>query len=227
MSSLLWFSQKNNAERVIRYPGVKANETREVNVMKVGYARVSTEEQNLDLQSRALKAAGCDMLFEDQGVSGASFSRPGLTSMLAQLRSGDVLVVWRLDRLGRSLRRLIELIEGLNAKGVQFQSLTEAIDTTSCSGVLVFHMLAALAQFERSLIGERTRAGMHAARDRGRKLGRRPVLTPEQKAMALELLASCSLTDVATRFNVHPRTIRRARKQSEHANDSQNPELAA
>ncbi|MBN3802387.1 recombinase family protein [Paraburkholderia sp. Ac-20336] len=183
--------------------------------MKIGYARVSTDEQNLDLQTRALKAAGCQMLFEDQGVSGASFLRPGLSSMLEQLRAGDILVVWRLDRLGRSLRRLLELIESLSARGIQFQSLTEAIDTTSCSGMLIFHMLAALAQFERSLIGERTRAGMRAARDRGSRLGRRPVLTPEQKTEAIELLESCSISDVAAKFNVHPRTIRRARQQSE------------
>jgi len=185
--------------------------------MKIGYARVSTDEQNLDLQTRALTSAGCDVLFEDQGVSGASFSRPGLASMLTQLHTGDILVVWRLDRLGRSLRRLIELIEGLSARGIQFQSLTEAIDTTSCSGMLIFHMLAALAQFERSLIGERTRAGMQAARDRGCRLGRRPVLTLEQKAKVLELLASSTVTDVATKFNVHPRTIRRVWQQSEHA----------
>lgn len=185
--------------------------------MRIGYARVSTDEQNLDLQTCALRSAGCHVLFEDQGVSGASFSRPGLASMLAQLRAGDILVVWRLDRLGRSLRRLIELIEGLNARGIQFQSLTEAIDTTSCSGMLVFHMLAALAQFERSLIGERTRAGMRAARERGCKPGRRPVLTQEQKAKALELLASCTVAEVAMKFNVHPRTIRRARQQSEQA----------
>ncbi|SMG09038.1 recombinase family protein [Paraburkholderia susongensis] len=189
--------------------------------MKIGYARVSTDEQNLDLQTRALRSAGCRKLFEDHGVSGASFSRPGLASMLEQLRAGDVLVVWRLDRLGRSLRRLLELIEGLNAKGIQFQSLTEAIDTTSSSGVLVFHMLAALAQFERSLIGERTRAGMLAARDRGCHLGRRPSLTPEQKATAVELLESSTLTDVATKFKVHPRTIRRAKQQSEKAHSPQ------
>jgi len=186
--------------------------------MKIGYARVSTGEQNLDLQTRALKSAGCDVLFDDQGTSGASFSRPGLASTLARLRPGDVLVVWRLDRLGRSLRRLIDLFEGLNARGIQFQSLTEAIDTTSCSGVLVFHMLAALAQFERSLIGERTRAGMRAARERGCRLGRRPILTPEQKKEALELLTRLTITDVATRFKVHPRTIRRVRQQEEQRN---------
>lgn len=181
--------------------------------MKIGYARVSTGEQNLDLQTSALKSAGCDVLFDDQGVSGASFSRPGLASTLARLRPGDVLVVWRLDRLGRSLRRLIELFESLTARGIQFQSLTEAIDTTSCSGVLVFHMLAALAQFERSLIGERTRAGMRAARERGCQLGRRPILTPAQKREAVELLAHLPIADVARRFKVHPRTIRRVRQQ--------------
>lgn len=182
--------------------------------MKIGYARVSTDEQNLDMQIGALKSAGCDVLFEDCGVSGATFQRPGLASMLAQLHEGDTLVVWRLDRLGRSLRRLVELIEHLNAHGIQFQSLTETISTASCSGMLVFHMMAALAQFERSLIGERTQAGMRAARERGCQLGRRPALTPEQKEEALDLLDRCTITDVAARFKVHPRTIRRVRQQS-------------
>ena len=128
--------------------------------MKTGYACVSTEEQNLDLQISALKAARRDKLFEDHGISGASFSRPGLDAALLKLDEGDTLVVWRLDRLGRSLSKLVELIERLNRCRIQFESLTESISTTSSGGMFMFHMMAALAQFERSLISERTRAGM-------------------------------------------------------------------
>jgi DNA invertase Pin-like site-specific DNA recombinase len=140
--------------------------------MKIGYARVSTEEQCLDLQLTALKRAGCDTILSDHGASGSKFDRPGLNDALATLQPGDALVVWRLDRLGRSLSHLVEVVGDLGQQGIEFVSLTECIDTRSPTGMLMFHMIAALAEFERSLISERTRAGMAAARARGAKIGR-------------------------------------------------------
>ncbi|SNB79775.1 Resolvase, N terminal domain, partial [Arboricoccus pini] len=134
--------------------------------MKVGYARVSTDDQNLDLQRRALTAAGCEKIFEDQ-ISGASTKRPGLDDALAQCGNDDVLVVWKLDRLGRSLSHLIAVVQELGDKGCGFQSLSENIDTTTAGGRLVFHLMGSLAEFERALIAERTRAGLAAARMRG------------------------------------------------------------
>jgi DNA invertase Pin-like site-specific DNA recombinase len=128
---------------------------------------VSTEEQNLDLQRRSLKAGGCALVFADCGMSGVARSRPQLDKALAGLKQGDVLVVWKLDRLGRSLPHLIEVVQTLGERGVGFQSMSEAIDTTTAGGRLVFHIMGALAEFERSLIAERTRAGMAAAKARG------------------------------------------------------------
>ncbi|GAB6852495.1 recombinase family protein [Paraburkholderia kururiensis] len=178
--------------------------------MKIGYARVSTDEQNLALQKDALRRAGCDRLFTDRGVSGAEFSRPGLDAALASLTPGDVLVVWRLDRLGRSISKLIDLIAWLGRNDTGFVSLTEAIDTTTAGGVLMFHMMAALSEFERRLISERTRAGIIAARERGIVMGRRPALTPAQRSQAIALLQTLPIGEVARRFNVHPTTVRRA-----------------
>ena len=176
---------------------------------RIGYARVSTEEQNLRLQIDALNASGCEEIFTDQGVSGADFYRDGLDAALERLKPGDVLVVWRLDRLGRSLARLVDLITFLARRKVDFISVMESINTQSPGGVLVFHMMAALAEFERSVISERTRAGLAAARAQGSQLGRRRALSPTQRKQALKLLASQSITEVARRFGVHPRTIRR------------------
>ena len=140
--------------------------------MYIGYARVSTHEQTLALQQDALKAAQCGLTFTDT-ISGVKTERPGLQQALSHLRAGDTLVVWRLDRLGRSLKHLIETVTRLEAQGIGFKSLTESIDTTTPGGVLIFHVFGALAQFERDLIRERTRAGLTAARARGRQ-GRRP-----------------------------------------------------
>jgi len=154
--------------------------------MKIGYARVSTNEQNLNLQRDALKAAGCDWIIEDK-ASGGKVKRDGLERTRELLRPGDVLAVWRLDRLGRSLKHLIELMGELEGQGIGFQSTTEAIDTTTPGGKLVFHIFAALAEFERNLIRERTHAGLEAARARGRKGGRRPKLGDKQRALAVEL----------------------------------------
>ncbi|KVU91677.1 hypothetical protein WK76_15625 [Burkholderia ubonensis] len=178
--------------------------------MKVGYARVSTEEQNLMLQEDALFCAGCDVLYTDQGVSGAEFSRPGLNEALAAISSGDTLIVWRLDRLGRSLAKLIDLINYLAKRDIGFISLTESIDTSSAGGTLMFHMMAALSEFERRLISERTRAGMRVASARGKMIGRKPLLSLAQCRQAVTLLKTKSMTDVARKFKVHPRTLKRA-----------------
>src|SRR4051812_32795186 len=154
--------------------------------MRIGYARVSTTEQNLDLQRDALKAAGCSKIIEDT-VGGGKPQRSGLDRVRELLRNGDVLVVWRLDRLGRSLRHLIALMTELEGQGIGFQSITEAIDTTSPGGKLVFHIFGTLAEFERNLIRERTRAGLEAARARGRKGGRRHKLDDRKRALAVDL----------------------------------------
>ena len=178
--------------------------------MKIGYARVSTDEQSLGLQIDALTRAGCDVVFSDQGISGGDFHRPGLDAALARIEKGDALVVWRLDRLGRSLSKLIDLVNHLARRGIDFTSLTESINTASPGGRLVFHMMGALAEFERSLISERTRAGLAAARARGKKIGRRRQMTPDQCAHARVLLKTSTITEVAAHFNVHPRTVKRA-----------------
>lgn len=154
--------------------------------MLIGYARVSTDDQSLALQRDALSAAGCEQIFEDK-ASGAKADRPGLKQALAALRRDDTLVVWRLDRLGRSLKDLIVRADELRERGVGLKSLKEAIDTSSSGGELVFHMFGALAQFERALIRERTQAGLQAARARGRKGGRRKALDARQRAHAVEL----------------------------------------
>jgi DNA invertase Pin-like site-specific DNA recombinase len=155
----------------------------------IGYARVSSVEQSLDLQQDALKAAGCIQIFQDK-ISGAKADRPGLDLALAYLRPGDTLVVWRLDRLGRSLKHLIQTVETLQDRGVGFRSLQEAIDTTTSGGRLVFQIFGALAEFERSLIRERTMAGLEAARARGRNGGRRKKLSPAQQDLLFQLYDS-------------------------------------
>ena len=148
--------------------------------MLVGYARVSTDDQNLALQKDALEKAGCKKIFSDK-MSGAGAERPGLQDALDYLRNGeDTLVVWRLDRLGRSLKNLIELMNLLEERGIGFQSLQESIDTTTSGGKLIFHIFGALAEFERNLIRERTRAGLAAARARGKKGGRQKMLDKEK-----------------------------------------------
>ena len=155
--------------------------------MKIGYARVSTEDQNLALQRDALGAAGCERIFEDK-ESGAKADRPGLAEALAYARPGDVLAVWRLDRLGRSLPDLVRIVGELEKAGIGFESVTERIETGTAAGRLVFHVFAALAEFERNITRERTLAGLAAARARGRS-GGRPGIAPEKLA-ALEALAA-------------------------------------
>src|SRR5512147_1183903 len=147
--------------------------------MLVGYARVSTSDQTLDLQKDALQKAGCERIFTDT-ASGAKSERMGLDEALSYVRAGDTLVVWRLDRLGRSLTHLIETITALNNRKIGFKSITESIDTTTSGGKLVFHIFGALAEFERDIIKERTQAGLTAAKARGRKGGRPEALTPKK-----------------------------------------------
>jgi DNA invertase Pin-like site-specific DNA recombinase len=154
--------------------------------MLIGYARVSTDDQNLDLQRDALRQAGCKKICEDR-ISGAKAARPGLTLALEIARAGDVLVVWRLDRLGRSLHDLIVLAKTLEEAGIGLMSLQENIDTTTSGGRLVFHLFGALAEFERNLIRERTRAGLSAARARGRQGGRPKMLDAEKRQLTLRL----------------------------------------
>ena len=180
--------------------------------MKIGYARVSTDEQHLDLQLDALIAAGCDQIFTDRGTSGVQIERNGLRQALSIVGYGDTLVVWRLDRLGRSLGFLIELIENLGNNGAGFKSLTDGIDTTTTSGKFVFHIMGALAEFERSLIADRTKAGMAAAKQRGKHIGRPRKLTPHQVKHARLLLASGQETraGVAALLAVDVATLRRA-----------------
>ena len=178
--------------------------------MLVGYARVSTQDQNPALQLDALKAAGCEKVFTEK-ASGAQRDRPELAAALSYMRSGDSLVVWKLDRLARSLPQLIETVATLEDQGIGFRSLTEAIDTTTAGGKLVFHIFGALAEFERSVIRERTRAGLKAARDRGRKGGRPPALSAADLAVAMALLRDPAITvdEVATRLKVSPATLYR------------------
>ena len=154
--------------------------------MLIGYARVSTDDQHLDLQRDALRNAGCERVFEDT-ASGAKAERVGLAALLAASRAGDTVVIWRLDRLGRSLKDLIALVEQLDAAGVGLRSVQENIDTASIGGRLVFHLFGALAEFERNLIRERTQAGLMAARARGHNGGRKKRLDPAKREVALKL----------------------------------------
>lgn len=149
--------------------------------MLIGYARISTTDQSLDLQMDALRKAGCSVIFEDAGISGAKSKRPGLDKVLKRLNQGDVLVVWKLDRLGRSMRHLIELTSTFESKGIGFRSLSDAIDTSTPGGKLYFHLMGAIAEFERDLISERTKAGMAAAKARGIRMGRPRKPSPSQK----------------------------------------------
>jgi len=175
---------------------------------RIGYARVSTDDQNLDLQRDALRQAGCSVIYEET-ASGKSAARPELEQCRKALRAGDTLVVWRLDRLGRSLPDLVQIVAELEQRGVHFESLTEKIETSSAAGKLVFHVFAALAEFERNLIRERTHAGLAAARARGRKGGRKPALTPQQVREIKALLRDPSIpvASIADRYGVSRTTI--------------------
>lgn len=154
--------------------------------MLIGYARVSTHDQNLNLQRDALKKEGCKRIYTDK-ITGKTLNRDGLDKALDVLREGDTLVVWRLDRLARSLKHLIELITNLEERKIGFKSITESIDTTTSGGKLVFHIFGALAEFERNLISERTRAGLAAARARGKRGGRSKALDTKKRDVAIKL----------------------------------------
>ena len=200
----------------------------------IGYARVSTSDQDLALQLDALAKASCARVFKDK-ASGAKADRPELKAALGFVREGDVLTVWKLDRLGRSLPHLIETVNGLEARGVSFRSLTEAIDTTTPGGRLVFHIFGALAQFERDLIRERTRAGLEAAAARGRKGGRKPVVTAERLRRVQKLVdEGLTVREAAARVKVgktalyaalasngrtHPRAMTRTRRRRRARNE--------
>ena len=177
--------------------------------MLIGYARVSTQDQNLNLQIEALTKAGCEKVFEDK-VSGTRAERPGLTKALELMRTGDTLVVWKLDRLGRSVKHLVDLVAGLQKQGVQFKSLTDAIDTGTPSGRFFFHVMASLAEMERELTVERTRAGLEMARQLGRKGGRKRLMTDSKILSAKKLLANgVPPRDVAKNLGVSVPTLYR------------------
>lgn len=178
--------------------------------MLIGYARVSTADQKPELQLDALTAAGCEKVFVEK-ASGAQRDRPELAAAIAYARQGDTIVVWKLDRLARSMKQLVETIEDLDGRKIGFRSLTEAIDTTTAGGKLVFHIFGALAEFERAIIRERTRAGLDAAAARGRKGGRPPKLSADDLKAAKALLADPTITvdDVARRLDVSPATLYR------------------
>jgi len=182
----------------------------------LGYARVSTTDQHLNLQRDALKAAGCKKIFADRGVSGSALSRPQLARALKALRPGDTLIVWKLDRLGRSLSHLVATITDLGKRGVNFRSLSDPIDTESAGGRFVLHIMAALAEFERSLIVERTRAGLAAATKRGVKLGRTPSLDEKKIAKARRMIEGGeSPGDVARTLRVARSTLYESLRRSE------------
>jgi len=181
--------------------------------MKIGYARVSTHKQDLALQKDALEEFGCATIYEETG-SGAKNDRPELLNVLKALRSGDTLVVWKLDRLSRSIKDLINIVNDLSDRGIQFVSITDNIETSTPSGKLIFHIFSALAEFEHNIIRERTYAGLNAARARGRKGGRKPKLTMAQAKSIKAILDSPenerAVEDIASDYNVSRSTVFRA-----------------
>lgn len=177
--------------------------------MLVGYARVSTQDQNLELQLKALKKIGCKKIYQDQ-ISGTKNNRPGLQLALEVLRKGDTLVVWKLDRLGRTVKGLVDLVNKLHQNGTHFKSITDNVDTSTPSGRFFFHIMASLAQMERELVAERTRAGLAAAKAQGRVGGRKRKMTQSKLESAKKLLASGTLPrDVARNLGVSIPTLYR------------------
>ncbi|MGB3222965.1 MAG: recombinase family protein [Desulforhopalus sp.] len=178
--------------------------------MFIGYARVSTQDQDSAAQIDALKTAGCERIFQEK-ASGGRWNRPELHSLLGQLRKGDVLIVWKLDRLSRSLKDVLTLMEKIDQAGAGFRSLTEVIDTTSPGGRMMMQIVGTFAEFERAMLRERTRTGLDAARKQGRIGGRRPKLKAHQQEEIIHLVTSGQKTaaDTARLFNVHPSTVSR------------------
>lgn len=183
--------------------------------MKIGYARVSSVEQDNQPQIEALKASGCKRIFQEV-ISGGRWNRPELHSLLEQLRDGDMVIVWKLDRLSRSLKDLIITLEKINEAGASFKSLTESIDTSNAAGRMMMQMVGSFAEFERAMLRERTKIGIDTARKEGRVGGRRPKLTSQQQMEIISLVTSGQKTgaDTARLFRVHPSTI--ARLLSKH-----------
>lgn len=177
----------------------------------IGYARVSTQDQNLDLQLDALKRANCDRVYHDHGVSGAKAERPGLDEMLRELVEGDTLVVYKLDRLGRSVQHLSDLLVRLDNEGIQFCALSEGINTNTYGGKLIYHVFAAIAEFERAMIQERTCAGLVAAKERGAKFGRPFLLSEDDIVEAHRYMHQDgkTYTQAASRFGVSESTLQR------------------
>lgn len=194
--------------------------------MRIGYARVSTDEQNLRLQIDALSAAGCDFIYKDDGVSAVARERPEFAAALAALEPGDTLVIWKMDRAFRSLLNALQVLEALETRGVNFHSLTDAIDTTTPMGRFAYQITNAFAELERALIIERTRAGIAAARRRGVRIGRPPKLTPEQIEQIRKELTSGTATpaDLTQRYGISQRTL--ARLTSKHDSVHQQEEGA-
>lgn len=184
--------------------------------MKIGYARVSTIQQSVDMQTEALIKAGCEVVYEEN-VSGIKVrsDRPELSACFKALRAGDVLVVWKLDRLARSIKELIAIVQDLSARGVGFQSLTEQIETQTPAGKLLFHIIGALAEFERDIIRERTNAGLQLARARGRKGGRPKALSDSKKQMVYEMSKNSRIrpVDIAKQFHIGLTTYYRTIKE--------------
>ena len=182
--------------------------------MLIGYARVSTDDQDTAAQVAALEAAGCERIFREK-ASGGRWERPQFLRLLNQLRSGDVVVVWKLDRLSRSLRDVLTIMEQLGEAGAGFRSLTEAIDTTTPAGRMMMQIVGAFAEFERAMLRERTQAGVDAARQQGRVGGRRPKLSPQQQSEIRKMVSEGDKTAAAAArlFKVHPDTVSRLLKQ--------------
>ena len=200
--------------------------------MKIGYARVSTIDQSLDLQNDGLKKAGCEKIFTDHGVSGAKTERPGLDKALDQIRKGDTLVIWKLDRLGRSLSHLLSIIEGLKKKGAHFASIQDAFDTSTASGKMVFSVIGAMAEYERNLTRERTKAGLASARARGRKGGRPRQLDEGQVRVVIALAEVGELTikeiceQVGCSRSTYYRQVASRREKNDERNAGNSDKLA-
>lgn len=189
--------------------------------MKIGYARVSTTDQNLDLQIDALKQAGCERIYQDT-ITGSSTKRPEFDKMIDSLRAGDVLTVWKLDRIGRSLKHLLQIADDLQGKGIHLHIITQGIDTTTPAGKMLFSIMGSIAEYERELIKERVQAGLQAARSRDRVGGRPPALSHEQKKQLVALFHSkaLSVSAIAKQFGVSRPTVYKVAKEDQNRREN-------